>query len=133
MTRTLNDLRRGHNAQPSDVLRLAMHYLIRGGWCAEPRKDQRLRPMPPGLADGPVTISEATQRARMELCAPWMTGLRASHLLYRTAGFETERPEPLRDWELAAGRTADDIKELFKAAIFAAAADQKGTLVDVQI
>lgn len=130
--RTLRDLRRGSAARPLDILRLAAHYLLRDGWIASPpsRVGEIVRRF--GRSDHASTVAGALARARSDLLAPWMTMVHASHVLNAAAYFPGENPEPLKAWEREAGRTSDDITDLFRRAIEPLRATQ-GAVLDVAV
>ncbi len=131
--RTLNDLKRGRDAHAADVLRLALHYIIRGGWAATftPRAGA-VKPAI-GVIDGAYSAVQAIGRARQELCAPWMRGVEASQALREAAGLRAWDVKGFTEWERAAGRTGDDVREAFKRAIGALVEREKGLLLDVAV
>jgi hypothetical protein len=128
---TLRDLKSGAACRPLDILRLAAFYLVRAGWTPDsaPRAGVTLRM---GQTDRPLSIARAISRARADLHAAWTLGNAAGHVLNAAIGFPGEDPEPLKAWERAPGRSADDVIKLFRAAIEPLRNDN-GAVLDVAV
>lgn len=131
--RTLNDLARGDNAHAIDVLRLALHYLLRGGW-------HPYQPDPPGTpaqrigtASRAMSIEQAISRARNDLSAVWMRGVEATEAIRIGIGATRANVAAISRWERDPARTAEDVKAVFVDVIRAMAAEQKGLILDVAV
>lgn len=131
--RTLDDLNYGGEARAIDILRLALHYIIRGGW----------RPATPspagalveriGLSDRPTSIEAACGRARRELHAVWMRGIEASEAVRDAIGAGAHDIGAIARWERAEGRCGDDAIGALKRAIVRLAQQHPGSLIDVTV
>lgn len=129
-SRTLNDLKRGQQAHAADVLRLALHYLIRGGWAVHPPAPGRIAERA-GFAERPYCIEGAIGRAARELSAPWARALEASYAIRTQIGARAEDARAIPSWEQSPGRTGEDARALVKGAILSLAQQTKGLLLDV--
>lgn len=133
--KTIDDLNRGEAAQPVDVLRLAMHYLLRGGWTPNPVPSRAgVIHCPVGHVDAPVSINSAIARARVELRASWMVGLEATRELCVAVGLPREQTPALPLWERAPERSETETRDAFRRAILNLTNEpQKGVFVDISV
>lgn len=131
--RTLRDLRRGDEARAVDVLRLAFHYIIRGGWTPNDTNRAGEVAQRVGAADRPHSIERAIGRARADLGAKWMRAVEASECLRGFCPIRQNEPAAFQAWERDPTRTAKDVHSLFTTAINAIRGDTKGMLLDVAI
>lgn len=120
--RHMYDLGRGERATPADVLRLAQRLIHRGGWSPQ---SPALNPQGKSIAQlderaWSFSCAGAIGRARYELCATWMTGVRAGVVFCAAVGASPNGFKHLRAWERASERTGQNIDDAFAAAIWLA-------------
>jgi len=104
------DLRRGQATRTIDVLRLAMQHILKHGWAA------------PGVIAllpraSKLSIEKAIELARRDLQAPWMRGVEASETLRGVMGANRYSTAAIPRFEREDGRTDEQVRELFRAAI----------------
>jgi len=115
-------LRRGTHADAADVLRLAQRLIHRGGWSPQsPALSPHGKPV--AMLDDRAwsfSIWGAIARARYELAATWMAGVRAGVILCAAVGVSPHGCLHLRRWENQPERDGADIDKAFEAAIWRA-------------
>lgn len=129
------NLGRGQDATPADVLRLALRLLRRGGWTPDtPARNAKGEPVAVLSREAwSFSCSGSIGRACHELGATWVTGMRAAALFSRCVGAPPIQGRiDFRQWERAAGRDGPEIDAAFLSAIFSAdhAPSIKGALLD---
>lgn len=130
--RTLNDLKSGADATAIDVLRLAFHYIIRGGWAPHQPASAGATLRVIGIADRPTSIEGAILRARADLRARWVVGITALEAIRIGIGATPTNIQAIAYYERDAGRSIADVKTVFQTVICDLNARQKGSLVNVR-